>query len=198
MNILILGANGKIARLVEEQLLSDKAFSDIKLTLFLRDKIRADDLIANQSIAIEGDARDSSAVEVAVEDQDIVLDLTGATKSIVPTQNIIRAMQANGVMRVVSICGLGTHSKTTSQIGMQVAHLYEQSGVDYTILRLAWLNNVDEVRYQVTQPNKLVQGNSISRKSVAELILKIIDDPAYLSKKDVGVSDGIKRDAPIL
>ena len=198
MNILILGANGKIARLVEEQLLSDKAFSDIKLTLFLRDKIRADDLIANQSIAIEGDARDSSAVEVAVEDQDIVLDLTGTTKSIVPTQNIIRAMQANGVMRVVSICGLGTHSKATSQIGMQVAHLYEQSGLDYTILRLAWMNNVDEVRYQVTQPNKLVQGNSISRKSVAELILKIIDDPAYLSKKDVGVSDGIKRDAPII
>lgn len=195
---MILGANGKIARLVETQLLNDKAFSDVKLTMLLREKGRADDLLTNQSIAIEGDVKDDSAVEAAVEDQDIVFDLTGATKSIVPTQNIIKAMQANGVIRVISICDLGTHSKTANQIETKIAQLYEQSGLDYTVLRLAWLNNLDEVRYQVTQPNKPVQGNSISRKSVAELILKIIDDPAYLSKQNVGVSDGIKRDAPIV
>lgn len=192
MNILILGANGKIARLVEEQLLNDKDFSDVKLTMLLRDRSRIDDLVANRAIALEGDVRDYSTIENAIEDQDIIFDLTGEGN--LATQNIIKAMQINGVIRVVSICNLRTSSKNQDQM----ISLYEQSELDYTILRLAWLNNTDEVRYLVTRPNKPIQGNSISRKSVAEIILKIIDDPAYLSKQNVGVSDGIKRDAPIL
>lgn len=40
MNVLILGANGQIARIVEERILTESAFEDVKLTLGLRNPSR--------------------------------------------------------------------------------------------------------------------------------------------------------------
>ena len=38
--VLIMAANGQISRLVEERVLTEPAFADVELTLFLRDKKR--------------------------------------------------------------------------------------------------------------------------------------------------------------
>lgn len=211
MNILILGANGAIARLVEKQLLNDKAFSDAKLTMLLRNKARIDDLLSDQSVAIEGDINDFKVINDAVEDQDIVFDLTGATRSVKSTSNIIQAMQQNGVVRVISINDLGIYDevpgkfgKWNSQmigknlaIGRKTADLYEKSELDYTILRLAWLSDEPTIKYELTQKGETFKGTTVSRQSVANIILKIIDDPAFLSHQDVGVDKpGTEGDQP--
>jgi len=212
MNILILGANGTIARLVEQQILNDKAFADVKLTMFLRNAGRVDDLLSYQSSAMEGDLDNFDSLNDAVEDQDAIFDLTGATRSIQPTQNIIKAMQNNGVIRVISLNDLGIYDEVPGQfgkwnkkqlgkrlqIGRQTANIYETAEVDFTILRLAWLSNEPVVNYELTQKGEPFKGTTVSRMSVANIILRIIDDPDYLSGKNVGVSKpGTSGDTPI-
>ena len=203
MNILILGANGTIARLIEKQILGDKAFSDVKLTMFLRDKTRVTDLLSEQSTAIEGDTTDFGTLNDAVEDQDIIFDTTGATQNIESTKNIIKAMQLNGVGRVVSINDLGIYDEVPGKfgqwnketlgerlkIGKQSADLYEKADVNYTILRLAWLNDHATIKYELTQKGEEFKGTTVSRPSVANIFLKIIDDPDYLSEKNVGIDE---------
>jgi len=211
MNILILGADSAIARLVEKQILNDKAFADVKLTMFTQDKSQIDDLLSLQSTSIEGNLNDIKALNDAVEDQDVVFDTTGVTADVVPTQNIIKAMQDNGVVRVVSINDLGIYNEVPGKfgrwnktmvgenlvVGQKMATLYENSGLDFTILRLAWLNNEETISYELTPKGELFKGTTVSRQSVANIMLKIIDDPAYLSQANVGVDKpGTEGDTP--
>jgi len=188
MNVLILGADGKIARLVEKGIISDKAFADVKLTMFLRDKSRVDDLLSEQSIAVSGDVMDVRSLNDAMEDQDIVFDLTEIFNSLQGTKNIIESMQGNGVIRAVSLNQLGALNKD-STIGLQRAEAYEKSELDYTFLRLATLNDNTEGSYTLMDKGKSIKGDTVSRQSVANIILQIIDDPAFLSKSNVGVSE---------
>lgn len=211
MNILMIGADSAIARLVETQILNDKAFADVKLTMFLHDKSQVTDLLSLQSSVIEGDVTDLKALSNAVEDQDIVFDTLGVTQTIEPTRNIIRTMRENGVVRVVSINDLGIYGEVPGkfgqwnkamvgkrlEIGKQMATLYENSGLDMTILRLAWLNNESTISYELTPKGELFKGTTVSRQSVANIMLKIIDDPDYLSQENVGVDKpGTDGDTP--
>lgn len=203
MNVLILGANGVIARMVENSIINDRAFADVKLTMFLRDKTRVDDLLSMQSSAIEGDVGDLRSLEDAIEDQDIVIDTTRTTDP-QTSRNIIEAMIDNGVMRIVSINSLGIYDEvpgkfgqwnrsmigdTNLAVGQKSAQLYEASGLDYTILRLAWLNHEETIKYELTSKEEPFKGTSVSRQSVVNILLKIIDDPDYLKNQNVGVDE---------
>jgi len=53
----------------------------------------------------------------------------------------------------------------------------EASALDYTILRPAWLTDEDEVDYETTERNEPFKGTEVSRKSVADLIVKLIESP---------------------
>lgn len=65
--VLILAANGQIARLVEHRLLTEMTFGDVDLTLFLRDAHRLQDLQDNPRVTlIEGDITDRAAVSAAI------------------------------------------------------------------------------------------------------------------------------------
>lgn len=54
------------------------------------------------------------------------------------------------------------------------ADIIEQSGLNYTILRPAWLTDADEVSYEITQKDEPCKGTEVSRKSVAALVTDII------------------------
>jgi uncharacterized protein YbjT (DUF2867 family) len=73
----------------------------------------------------------------------------------------------------------------------------ETSGLDYTILRPAWLTDKDKVNYETTERNDLFKGTEVSRKSVAALITRIIESPMLDSRRNLSVnkpnSDGDKR-----
>ena len=53
----------------------------------------------------------------------------------------------------------------------------EDSDLDYTVMRLAWLNDRDDTNYTVTQKGEEYVGVSVSRKSVADVVKNIIEDP---------------------
>ena len=67
--------------------------------------------------------------------------------------------------------------------------LAEESGLDYTTLRLPWLNDRDEVKYAITHKNEEFKGVSGSRKSIADVVLKIVADPSFGSKDSWGIAD---------
>ena len=67
--------------------------------------------------------------------------------------------------------------------------LLEESGLDYTTLRLPWLNDRDEVKYSLTHKNEKYVGVSGSRKSIADLVVRIAKNPNFLINDSVGVAD---------
>jgi hypothetical protein len=70
----------------------------------------------------------------------------------------------------------------------RAADAIEASGLDYTILRPAWLTDEDEVDYETTERNEAFKGTEVPRKSVADLIVKLIDSPKRSTRSNLGVN----------
>lgn len=205
MNVLILGANGQIARIVEERILTESAFEDVLLTLGLRNPSRLQNLSGNSRVILsEVDLNRQDQVEAAMEGQDLVfVAAVDHDKQNRPTKNVIAAMKTTGVKRVLYTNILGLYNEVPGEFGRwnlaQVRsglnaaitsdRLLADSGVDYTTLRLPWLNNRDEIKYEVTHKDETYVGVSGSRKSIADLILQIISDPTLYSKDSIGIAD---------
>lgn len=203
--VLILAANGQIAQLVEHRILTELAFEDVDLTLFLRHANRLSDLANNPRVKlIDGDLTDAEAVSAAMASQDIVfvavVDHDAQNRL---TKNVIAGMQANLVERVLFTNVLGIYNEVAGEFGRWNAaaigsgltsarhsdDLLQSSGLDYTTLRLPWLNDRDEVKYTVTTKNQPYDGVSGSRQSIADAVLQIIASPDKYSRDSIGIAD---------
>jgi len=106
-NILILGANGQIARVAIALFLKR---SDVHLTLFLRRAKRLEEMPAGRVDVIEGDVLDSKALKAAMVGQDVVYaNLDGALEDM--TGNIVHAMNAAGLKRLIFISSMGIYDE---------------------------------------------------------------------------------------
>lgn len=206
-NVAIIGANGQIARLVEERVLNEQ--KDVHLTLFLRNASRLSDLKDNEQVTIiDGDANNEEDLAKAIKGQDIVFVAFvdhGAGAQL--TQRVIKLMDQFGVKRLISSNILGIYDEVPEPFGsynrdvcfggkvepdnsMVLSDSYvEKSDLDYTVLRLAWLNDRDDLNYQVTKKGEEYVGVSVSRKSVADVVAKIIADPSNWSHESIGFAD---------
>ncbi|MEI8599343.1 NAD(P)H-binding protein [Vibrio sp. M60_M31a] len=70
----------------------------------------------------------------------------------------------------------------------RAADAIEASGLDYTILRPAWLMDEDEVDYEITGEGAAFKGTVVSRKSVGDLIAKVIVNPDLHIGANLGVN----------
>nr|WP_184048806.1 SDR family oxidoreductase [Paraburkholderia sp. MM5384-R2] len=199
-NVLILGATGQIAKWVIDAL---AARNDTKLTLLLRDPKRiSGGEPANAKLAI-GDVLDKDFLKHVMPGHDIVYaNLTGEDLD-VQARTVIAMMRASGVKRLVFFLSLGIYDEVPGEFGKwnntaigealapfrRAADAIEASGLDYTILRPAWLTDEDEVDYELTERHESFKGTVVSRKSVADLIVKIIDSPTF----HVGASLGVNK-----
>lgn len=211
MKLAILAANGQIARIVEKRILTEDQFKDVDLTFFLRNASRLDDLKDNPQVTIiEGDLNNAADVEKAIKGQDMVFnavidhDNAGHNR---PTHNIINAMKQDGVNRLILINLLGIYDEVPGDFGkwnrdtcfggkvtddnaaVVSDRLAAESGLDYTTLRLPWLNDRDEVKYTITHKDDEFIGVSGSRQSIADVVLKIVADPSFGSNDSLGIAD---------
>ncbi|GEN95486.1 NAD(P)H-binding protein [Pediococcus ethanolidurans] len=205
MKLLIMAANGQIAKIVEKRILNETAFKDVELTLFLRRSSRLSDLTDNSRVKIiEGSLDDKNDVNDAVAGQDVVfVAVVDHTSNNVWTKNVIEAMKANNVTRVIFTNILGIYDEVPGEFGrwnrqsvmsgLQAAinsdKLLADSGLNYTTLRLPWLNDRNEVKYVVTHKNESYNGVSGSRQSIADVVLKIVADPKFGFKDSLGIAD---------
>lgn len=198
--ILVLGANGKIARIVEKRLLNN---SEYQLTLVLRNvkRLSALDKVENVQL-IDGDIDDRSLLNKVMLNQDIVYaNLNGNMES--HAKNIVGAMQSNNVRNLIWITGSGLYHETPDPFGTWVenyvgheskedtrraAKIIEISDLNYTIIRAAYMTDDDEINYELTQKGETFKGTMISRKSMADLVVKIIDQPTDYYRESLGIS----------
>ncbi|MCI1895073.1 MAG: NAD(P)H-binding protein [Lactobacillus sp.] len=205
MNLLILAANGQIARIVEHRILTEKAFAEINLTIGLRRPERLADLAANPRVTvIDVDLENAASVAAAMTGQDMVfVAVVDHDRDNAATRNVIAGMKAHHVDRVIFTNILGLYNEVPGEFGRwnlsQVAsglkaaqtsdQLLADSGLTYTTLRLPWLNDRDEVNYTITTRHEPYLGVSGSRQSVADVVLKIVADPTFAANDSIGMAD---------
>ena len=59
----------------------------------------------------------------------------------------------------------------------------------YTIIRPAWLSNKNIVSYELTEKGEPFKGTEVSRRSIADFVVKLINDPS----KHIGASLGVDQ-----
>ncbi|WP_295717983.1 NAD(P)H-binding protein [Mucilaginibacter sp.] len=189
--ILIMGASGSLAQYVVE---AAKQLENVALTLFARDKNRLSKRNINNCTIIQGDATDYNDVKNAVSGQDLIyVNLAGDLE--VMTKNIVKAMQENGVKRIIAISSIGIYDTPLKPVlgpYLKLADAIEKSGLVYTILRPDWFTNANEVDYSLTHKGEPEIGAAISRKSIAAFITTIFKDPELHKNENLGISKPTK------
>jgi len=196
--VLVLGASGQIARWVIEMLANK---DEVRLTLFLRHAKKLRNAPRNSRV-VEGDVLHKEQLNHAMVGQDLVYaNLTGNDIDR-QAKNIVDAMSAAGVKRLIFVASLGIYDEVPGKFGewnrreigpylppfRRAADVIEASGLNYTILRPAWLTDEEEVDYETTERNEPFRGTEVSRRSVAALIVKIIDSPELSARRNLGVN----------
>lgn len=196
--VLILGANGAVSKAAINSFLENTSYT---LRLFLRDANRLPDYASDRIRVREGDATNFEDVNRAMEDVDIVLaSLSGELDK--EAQTIVDAMNANNVKRLIFVTSIGIYNEVPGNFGLWVqdqisdylviyrkaADIIEQSDLDYTIFRPAWLTHTNEIDYEITKKDEPFKGTEVSRKSVAAIAVQIAKDPALYSRDNIGIN----------
>ncbi|NNB92560.1 NAD(P)H-binding protein [Corallococcus exiguus] len=190
-HVLILGANGQLARNTTRVFLRD---TDAKLTLYLRRASRLRNPDPGRVRIVEGDVLDRAVLEAAMKGQDVVYaNLTGAMKE--QAEHIVSAMHASGVRRLVFISSMGIYGEVPGERYSSILDPYRDSAVvieasdlDYTILRPGWFTHDHEIRYTLTQKGEPFKGRDVSLDSLSDLIVKLAATPGMESRRSLGVS----------
>jgi uncharacterized protein YbjT (DUF2867 family) len=192
-NVLILGANGQIARVATRLFLET---TDAKLTLYLRKARRLGAVEpTNRVTIVEGDVLDEEALASAMQGQDVVYaNLAGSLAE--QARAIVAAMSAAGVERLIFISSMGVHDEVPGERHGSILDPYrdatriiEASDLDYTILRPAWLDDRNDVAYGTTQKGETFRNAAatVSRKSVADMVVRLATTPGLERRHSVGI-----------
>jgi uncharacterized protein YbjT (DUF2867 family) len=190
-NVLILGANGSIARVAIESFLKE---TDAQLTLYLRNSSKLKNIPSNKVRVIEGDVLDIEKLKEAMIGQDVVYaNLAGNLEQMAKT--VVDAMNVALIKRLIWISSMGIYDEVPGQRYSSILDPYRNSAaiieapdLDYTILRPGWFTNKDEIDYETTQKGEPFKGHDVSRKSLADLIVKLAETPGLEIRKSLGVN----------
>lgn len=196
--IAILGASGQIAQHVIDMLAER---GDTEMTLLLRDVRKLGRDIPDNARVIEGDVHDTAKLRDAVSGQDVVYaNLAGDVDA--QAAAIITAMKDAGSRKLIFCTTLGIYDEVPGNFGAwnnreigeylppyrKAADLVEASGLDYAVLRPAWLTDADEVTYETTERHEPFKGTEISRKSVAAVVVKLTETTGALGNRNIGIN----------
>lgn len=191
-NVLILGANGSLARVTTQYLLKNTV---LHLRLYLRNARRLNNPEPSRVDIVDGDVMDYQKLVAAMEGQDVVYaNLNGNMKA--AAENIVKAMQASGLKRLIFISSMGIYGEVPGERYSSILNPYrdsaavvEASDLDYTVIRPGWFTNQDVVDYQITRKGEPFQGHDVSRKSIADLIMRLIQTPDLYVHDSIGISE---------
>lgn len=157
---------------------------------------------------LKGDILDLNSVTNAMENQEAVFTCIGTMPSIFPVKvfsegikNVLSAMHAKGVNRLIAVTGIGAgdskghggflYDSIFLPIVLKAVYddkdreeaLIRESNVNWTIVRPCMLTNGDLTgNYHVFTDLTGVTARSISRKDVADFLLKQLASDEYLKQ----------------
>jgi len=190
-NILILGANGQLARHTIPFFLKQPG---VQVTLYLRRANRLQNPDPSRVTIVEGDVLDTETLVSAMQGQDVVYaNLSGAMEQ--QAKTIVSAMHTTGLKRLIFISSMGIYGEVPGESYRSVLDPYrdsaaviEASDLDYTILRPGWFTHDDEISYQITQKGEPFKGHDVSLNSLSDLIVKLALSPTMEVRRSIGVS----------
>ncbi|MEG9475658.1 NAD(P)H-binding protein [Mannheimia indoligenes] len=187
--ILILGASGSLATTVIPELLQD---GNVQLTLFTRRPQSVAKFESERVKIVQGDVLDLASLQQAMQGVNAVYaGLAGNLKAM--AENVVKAMNNAQVKRLVWISSMGIYGETGEDHGAilepyrQSAAVIETSKLDYTIVRPGWFTNDSKVQYQLTHKGEPFKGHSVSRKSIADFVAKILREYSEI-RESVGIA----------
>lgn len=195
-NVLIIGATGNVGGTVRQTLLDE---TDDQLTLFSRS---ADRLSINpdREKAISGSVTNDADLDKALQGQDAVFAaLSGNLGNF--ADHIVKAMDRNGVKRLLFITSMGIYNEIPASIGASgnlnnnpvlqtyrnAADIIEASDLNYTVIRPGWFTS-GPVDYEVTHKGEPFGGHDVSVASIADMVKKLIADPNLDSRDSIGLN----------
>ena len=189
--LLILGANGQLARNTTRRLLET---TDLSLTLYLRRASRLKNPDPARVTIVEGDVLDPRTLSDAMRGQDAVYaNLSGAMQQ--QAEHIVAAMRATAVKRLIFISSMGIYGEVPGERYSSILDPYrdsaaviEGSELDYTILRPGWFTRDREVSYQLTRKGQPFIGHDVSLDSLSDLIVRLATQPGLHLRESLGVS----------
>ena len=197
--IVILGAGGQVAQWV---ILALAGREDIALTLLLRNPAKLPAPVPSNGSVLAGDVLDQALLRQTMPGHDVVYANLVGDDMEAQANSIIAAMQASHVERLIFVLSMGIYDEVPGKFGewnnarlaehlkpfRRAADAIEASGLAYTIVRPAWMTDEDEVDYELTTRHAPFKGTVVSRKSVADLIISIIETPALHRHANLGVN----------
>ena len=179
-NILILGATGRIGKLLVP--LFNK--EEHKITVYVRDAKKIGE--SKNVNMIEGNVLDETALTESMKGQDIVIAVLSGDL-FTYANNIVSALKKNAVKRIIWVTGMGIHHEVPGEVGkllddlcrqmpeyVQAADAIAESGTPYTLIRAAHLTDGHNEQYYIQHEGEELHANSVDRIAVAHLIYDLI------------------------
>lgn len=199
-NVLILGATGQIASWVVRGL---GQLSGVQQTLLLRDPRKLSGAEPDNARVVIGNVLDQELLREVMAGQDVVYANLSGDDLEEQANSVIDAMQTSHVKRLIFVLSLGIYDEIPGKFGQwnhevigeplkyyrRAADAIEASGLEFTILRPAWLTDEDEVDYETTGKDEPFKGTVVSRRSVGDLVIHLIRTPGL----HVGASLGVNK-----
>ena len=189
--VIVLGANGTVARHATTLLLRD---TSTQLTLYLRRAQRLTNPDPSRVRVVEGDVLDVPKLTEAIRGHDVVYaNLAGAMQA--QAEAIVTAMHAAGVKRLIFITSMGIYGEVPGEKYRSILDPYrdsaaviEASDLDYTLLRPGWFTRDATTAYRLTQKGEPFQGHDVALDALASLITHLVVAPELHVRASLGVS----------
>lgn len=199
MNVLVIGAAGDTGQLVVDRALA--AGHTVTAFVHHEEGYTAPSMVAT----FQGNVLDLNSVSNALQGQDAVLDTLGGhlpwVKSTLETngaRNVVEAMQANNVRRLIILSTIGEgdsidnvhgwygrlfmstvlRGTMADKAGMEA--VVRESPVDWTIVRPAGLTHGDPKGIHIVTPESGEKVRFITRADVAQFMVDQLGDTQYL------------------
>lgn len=197
-NAVIFGAAGHTGKYITRRLMKSE---DIKLTAFVRDPKKFGDMDITGVNVICGDALKEADVKKAMEGQDIlVCSLEGDVLTM--AKNIVSALDATSVKRIIWITGMGIHHEITGARGIMLnmyakqrpeyikaADLIAASSAVTTLLRCPGIQDGDNEKYCLTTEKEQPAHRNVDRAAIAQCIADMIADEALGADESLGITN---------
>ena len=193
--ILIVGATGSIGSKLRRTLLEKTNYI---LTLFSpsASKIK---ITQGRETAIAGDVNNKAELTKVVQNQDVVFAaLSGSLGKM--AKSLVEVMQStNSTKRLIFISSMGIYNEIPRSVGggnlnensmlkpyREAADIIEASDLDYTIIRPGWFDEGSD-NYKITKKGQPFGGHDVSRKAIANLVLKLIVEEGFGVRESLGI-----------
>lgn len=206
MKICIFGADGRTG--IEVLQYANSKGYEIVVFAYNENSLTS---VGNEIKITKGDVLDYNQVLLACKNVDAVISTLGHVQGSDPRmqtrgiRNIVRAMKESNTQRIISLTGTGVRIPghvpsfvdkvlnfiikiiDTDRIedGVEHARVLQDSGLDWTIVRVLKLSNNKKSTEKYTLTTGGPAEQQTSRKKVAQVMVDLIEDKSYIGKMPV-------------